>query len=107
MKAPEALFPSNWTKPKQQADLLKLAKSILLEPTGLSEQDLHRTFGNMFAHQLDDADLYFQHTRSESWSLEEGIVKSGSFNIDQGVGVRAIYGDKTAFACMRGVVVLQ
>jgi TldD protein len=98
MRAPEALFPSDWTKPKKQADLLKLAKSILLEPTGLSEQDLHHTFGNMFTHQLDDADLYFQHTRSESWSLEEGIVKSGSFSIDQGVGVRAIYGDKTAFA---------
>ncbi|WP_251373358.1 metalloprotease TldD [Polynucleobacter sp. MWH-UH2A] len=98
MNAPEALFPANWTKSKKQADLVKLAKSILLEPTGLSEQDLHRTFGNMFTHRLDDADLYFQHTRSESWSLEEGIVKSGSFNIDQGVGVRSIYGDKTAFA---------
>ena len=98
MNAPEALFPANWTKAKKQTDLLKLAKSILLEPTGLSEQDLHQTFGNMFAHRLDDADLYFQHTRSESWSLEEGIVKSGSFSIDQGVGVRAIYGDKTAFA---------
>ena len=98
MNAPEALFPSNWTKSKKQVDLLKLAKSILLEPTGLTEQDLHRTFGSMFAHRLDDADLYFQHTRSESWSLEEGIVKSGSFNIDQGVGVRAIYGDKNAFA---------
>ena len=98
MNAPETLFPTDWTKPKKQLDLLKLAKSILLEPTGLSEQDLHRTFGSMFAHHLDDADLYFQHTRSESWSLEEGIVKSGSFNIDQGVGVRAIYGDKTAFA---------
>jgi len=98
MNAPEALFPANWTKAKKQADLLKVAKSILLEPTGLSEQDLHKTFGSMFTHRLDDADLYFQHTRSESWSLEEGIVKSGSFNIDQGVGVRAIYGDKTAFA---------
>ena len=98
MNAPEALFPANWTKAKSQADLVKLAKSILLEPTGLSEQDLHHTFSNMFSHQLDDADLYFQHTRSESWSLEEGIVKSGSFNIDQGVGVRSIYGDKTAFA---------
>jgi TldD protein len=98
MNAPEALFPAGWNQPKKQADLLKLAKSILLEPTGLSEQDLHKTFGNMFTHHLDDADLYFQHTRSESWSLEEGIVKSGSFNIDQGVGVRAIYGDKTAFA---------
>jgi TldD protein len=98
MNVPEALFPTNWTKTKSQVDLVKLAKSILLEPTGLSEQDLHRTFGNMFTHRLDDADLYFQHTRSESWSLEEGIVKSGSFNIDQGVGVRSIYGDKTAFA---------
>ena len=98
MNPPEALFPANWTQAKSQADLVKLAKSILLEPTGLSEQDLHRTFSNMFTHRLDDADLYFQHTRSESWSLEEGIVKSGSFNIDQGVGVRSIYGDKTAFA---------
>ena len=102
MNAPEALFPANWTKAKKQADLIKLAKSILLEPTGLSEQDLHHTFGNLFAHRLDDADLYFQHTRSESWSLEEGIVKSGSFNIDQGVGVRAIYGDKTAVSAVLG-----
>jgi len=47
---------------------------------------------------LDYADLYFQYTRAESWSLEEGIVKSGSFGIDQGVGVRAISGEKTAFA---------
>ena len=98
MNAPEALFPSSWTKGKKQPELLKLAKSILLEPTGLTEQDLHRTFSNMFTHRLDDADLYFQHTRNESWSLEEGIVKSGSFSIDQGVGVQAIYVDKTAFA---------
>jgi len=49
-------------------------------------------------HRLDYADLYFQYSRSEGWSLEEGIVKSGSFNIDQGVGVRAISGEKTAFA---------
>ena len=98
MTAPEALFPANWTKSKKQADLIKVAKSILLEPTGLTEQDLHHTFGNLFSHRLDDADLFFQHTRSERWSLEEGIVKSGSFSIDQGVGVRAIYGDKTAFA---------
>jgi TldD protein len=47
---------------------------------------------------VDDADLYFQYTRSESWSLEEGIVKSGAFGIDQGVGVRAVHGEKTAFA---------
>lgn len=94
MTAPEALFPANWAKAKKQADLIKVAKSILLEPTGLSEQDLHRTFGTLFTHHLGDADLYCQHTRSESWSLEEGIVKSGSFSITQGVGVRAIYRDK-------------
>ena len=47
---------------------------------------------------MDDADLYFQYTRSEGWSLEEGIVKTGSFCIDQGVGVRAVSGEKTAFA---------
>ena len=50
------------------------------------------------AHRVDDADLYFQYTRSEGWSLEEGIVKTGSFSIDQGVGVRAVSGEKTAFA---------
>jgi len=50
------------------------------------------------AHAVDDADLYFQYTRSEGWSLEEGIVKTGSFSIDQGVGVRAVSGEKTAFA---------
>jgi TldD protein len=59
---------------------------------------LRTVFGQILAHRVDYADLYFQYTRSESWSLEEGIVKSGSFNIDQGVGVRAVSGEKTAFA---------
>ena len=55
-------------------------------------------FGQILTHKVDYADLYFQYSRSEGWSLEEGIVKSGSFNIDQGVGVRAVSGEKTAFA---------
>jgi len=59
---------------------------------------LTQVFGRILAHQVDFADLYFQYSRSESWSLEEGIVKSGSFSIDQGVGVRAVSGEKTAFA---------
>lgn len=54
--------------------------------------------GTIFNHQVDYADLYFQFTKNESWSLEEGIVKTGSFAIDQGVGVRAVAGDKTAFS---------
>jgi TldD protein len=79
-------------------EALDIAHSFLLKPNDLSTSDLDQLFGVMHAHRLDDADLYFQHTRSEQWSLEEGIVKSGSFNIDQGVGIRAISGDKTAFA---------
>ncbi len=77
---------------------LAQAESLLLTPFSLTEGDLSRTFGQIMSHQVDYADLYFQYSRSEAWSLDEGIVKSGSFNIDQGVGVRAISGEKTAFA---------
>jgi TldD protein len=77
---------------------LGTAQSLLLEPYGLTEQHLHGALGDIFQHRVDFADLYFQYTRSEAWSLDEGIVKSGSFSIDQGVGVRAVSGDKTAFA---------
>ncbi|CAM2149336.1 metalloprotease subunit TldD [Pararobbsia alpina] len=77
---------------------LAIAKDVLLTPYGLDEALLLRTLGDIFTHRVDYADLYFQATRSEAWSLEEGIVKSGSFSIDQGVGVRAVAGDRTAFA---------
>lgn len=79
-------------------DALGIAKEILLRPHGIDESFLRKTLELMHHHQLDDADLYFQRTLSESWSLEESIVKSGSFSIDQGVGVRSISHDKTAFA---------
>ena len=77
---------------------LKIASKLLLKPYDLDFEDLDKVFGKLFRHKLDYADLYFQYHRSEAWSLEEGIVKSGSFNIEQGVGVRAITGEKTAFA---------
>jgi TldD protein len=77
---------------------LATARSLLLEPFGLDETHLTQALSAIKAHQIDDADLYFQYTRSEGWSLEEGIVKTGSFSIDQGVGVRAVAGEKTAFA---------
>src|SRR6184192_1061975 len=77
---------------------LATARSLLLEPFGLDETHLARALGEIQAHRVDDADLYFQYTRSEGWSLEEGIVKTGSFSIEQGVGVRAVSGEKTAFA---------
>jgi len=77
---------------------IQTAKNLLLAPGGIDERIIEKALGEMYLHRLDDADLYFQHTRYESWSLEEGIVKSGNFSIDQGVGVRAVSGDKTAFA---------
>ncbi len=77
---------------------LATARSLLLEPFGLDETHLTQALSAIKANQIDDADLYFQYTRSEGWSLEEGIVKTGSFSIDQGVGVRAVAGEKTAFA---------
>ena len=77
---------------------LAIARSLLLDPFGLDEARLAEALATIATHRVDDADLYFQYTRSEGWSLEEGIVKSGSFGIDQGVGVRAVAGEKTAFA---------
>jgi TldD protein len=77
---------------------LALAEQLLLTPYGLSESSLAQALAMIGQHRVDDADLYFQTTRHEGWSLEEGIVKSGSFSIDQGVGVRAVAGEKTAFA---------
>ncbi|MBV2163330.1 MAG: metalloprotease TldD [Comamonas sp.] len=77
---------------------LATARQLLLEPFGLDESHLAQALAAIRAHAVDDADLYFQYTRAEGWSLEEGIVKTGSFSIDQGVGVRAVSGEKTAFA---------
>jgi TldD protein len=78
--------------------ILETARSTLLEPFDLEGRKLERIFGTLAARKVDYADLYFQYSRSEGWSLEEGIVKSGSFNIEQGVGVRTVSGEKTAFA---------
>jgi TldD protein len=77
---------------------LEIARATLLAPSGIDEIATGQVFGTILAHKVDDADLYFQYSRSESWSLEEGEVKSGSYSIDQGVGVRVVSGEKTAFA---------
>lgn len=77
---------------------LSTAQKLLLEPHGLSEALLLNAISEIHAHRVDYSDLYFQYSRAEAWSLDERIVKSGSFSIDQGVGVRAISGEKTAFA---------
>ncbi|WP_368639302.1 metalloprotease TldD [Castellaniella ginsengisoli] len=79
-------------------DALNTARTLLLEPWGLDESHLARALSDIHSHRVDYSDLYFQYSCSEGWSLEEGIVKTGSFSIDQGVGVRAVSGEKTAFA---------
>lgn len=79
-------------------DALTIAERHLLLPYDLSPATLETAFAELYAHRLSDADLYFQLSRSEAWSLEEGIVKAGSFNIEQGVGVRAVSGEKVAYA---------
>ena len=74
------------------------ATEALLAPASLDIANLQNVLGDMMSHKIDYADLYFQYSRSESWGLEESQVKSGNFSIDQGVGVRAVSGEKTAFA---------
>jgi len=77
---------------------LSLAESRLLLPAGLDTSGLDRTFGTLLGPGIDFGDLYFQHSRRESWTVEDGIVKDGAHSIEQGVGVRAISGEKTGFA---------
>jgi TldD protein len=82
----------------ESTNLLATATSYLLSPYDLDQRSLAVVFGQIMTRGVDYADLYFQYSRTEGWSLEEGQVKSGSFDIDQGVGVRAVSGEKTAFA---------
>jgi len=70
----------------------------MLEPAGLGEHHLNSTLARMMSGGVDYADLYFQVSRQESWTLEDGIIREGSFSLDQGVGVRATSGEKTGFA---------
>jgi TldD protein len=77
---------------------LEIAKATLLAPAGLTEGDLSHIFSKMMAHRLDLCDMYFQLSAQEAWILEDGIIKEGNFNIDKGVGIRAITGEKTGFA---------
>ena len=70
----------------------------LLHANQLSAENLAQSLALIGAHHVDYADIYCQRTAFESWHLDEGIVKSGSYQIDQGVGVRAVSGEKTAFA---------
>jgi TldD protein len=85
-------------------DSMALARSALLAPAGLDEDAVARVLGDVMGHAVDYADAYFQLIREESWALEDGIVKDGAHSIDQGVGVRALSGEKTGFAYSDEVV---
>ena len=80
------------------SDLVQQARDFLLAPAGIGAGELERLMGRILDYQVDYADLYFQYSRHESWALEEGQVKSGSHDIEQGVGIRAVSGEKTGFA---------
>jgi TldD protein len=80
------------------SDPMQSAAQALLAPGDLDRGALERTLDSLLGHRVDLADLYFQSTRSESWVLEDSAVKEGSHSIEQGVGVRAVSGEKSGFA---------
>ncbi len=80
------------------AQTLELAQSRLLTPTGMGLSEIDQAFSRLMGPGVDFGDLYFQHSRRESWTVEDGIVKDGAHSIEQGVGVRAISGERTGFA---------
>jgi TldD protein len=79
-------------------EALDVARQSILRPSGLDEDRIAQVLGSVMGYSVDYADLYFALSREESWSLEDGIVKDGSYSIEQGVGVRALAGEKTGFA---------
>ena len=86
------------TDNQENESALDRVMSDILAPAGLEERHLNATLASINLRDVDTADLYFQISRQESWSVEDGIIKEGSFNLDQGVGVRAVCGEKTGFA---------
>jgi TldD protein len=84
---------------------LALVRRHVLDPAGIADRDLERALGTLMRGAVDNADLYFEVSRQESWTLEDGIVKEGAHSIEQGVGVRAMSGEKTGFAYSDEVMV--
>jgi len=79
-------------------DAVACARLAILEPAGLDESHIERALGTLLGAAIDGGDLYFQVSREEHWSLEDSIVKEGSYSIESGVGVRALAGERTGFA---------
>jgi TldD protein len=83
---------------------IDIARQHILEPSALSERELGSVLTNLLGSAIDSGDLYFQVSRHEGWSLEDGAVKGASYNIERGVGVRAMSGEKTGFAYSDDIV---
>ncbi len=75
-----------------------LVEENLLDASNLTRSTLEAALDTIYQHDNDFADLYFQSSQHETWVLEDGIIKEGSYNIERGVGVRAVSGEKTGFA---------
>jgi len=88
----------NTTETAGPIEAMQLVQRSLLEPAGLDPVRLGQALDLVLGAKVDAADLYFQVSQEESWSLEDGIVKEGSSSIEQGVGVRAMAGERTGFA---------
>ncbi|MDD7804255.1 MAG: metalloprotease TldD [Endozoicomonas sp. (ex Botrylloides leachii)] len=87
------------------SNILKKVRDQLLGPSNIDDRELGRVLDSILGHNVDAADLYFQSVRHEAWSLEDSIVKGGSFNVDRGVGVRAMSGEKTGFSYSNEIIV--
>jgi TldD protein len=79
-------------------EILAIAERAILEPCGLIPRDIEKVLARLAGEAVDDADVYLQSSHYESWSLEDGIVKEGSYGIEQGAGLRAVSGEKTGFS---------
>ena len=86
------------TDSKKTENAIDTVMSRVLAPAGLEERHLSSALGSIMTRDIDNGDLYFQISRQESWTVEDSIIKAGSFNLDQGVGVRAVSGEKTGCA---------
>jgi TldD protein len=107
LNIPPAMFapqPAALAAASGPRDPLDAARTALLAPAQLDENRIASVLGDVMGHAVDYADIYFQSTREESWALEDGIVKDGAHSIEQGVGVRALAGEKTGFAYSDEVV---
>lgn len=80
------------------SEMFDIAREVILQPAAMEETQLEGVLSKIMGHSIDHADLYFEASRFESWSLEDGIVKDGGYSIERGVGVRAVSGEKTGFA---------